>query len=192
MKKWLIVVLLHYRIRCVLHRHLDAALVVVCERVVVVLAAFQWNMLLNRPTNIVPAALQRASRGWPPHIDQPALIHWVAQRWAARWASSGPPDAGCFWAYSFILWRTSVPPDFPLHWFWPPTANLMLPLCLLQWHRVSFQPITTGWIVTAGLLILLSLPDFCWSTFRHVNRFWTDRIAWSASQLKNKRSTRIW
>ncbi len=45
-----------------------------------------------------------------------------------------------------------MPPHFPLHWFWPPPANLMPPLCLLQWHRVGFQPSSTGWLVEAGLL----------------------------------------
>ena len=29
-------------------------------------------------------------------------------------------------ADSFILWSSSVPMDFPLQWFWPPTADLML------------------------------------------------------------------
>ena len=43
-----------------------------------------------------------------------------------------------------------MPTNFPLHWFWPPTANL-IPPCLLHRHRVSFQPCTTGWIVVAGL-----------------------------------------
>ena len=41
----------------------------------------------DHPTNIAPAALQRASRGQPPNGGQPTLSNWVAQRWAARWAS---------------------------------------------------------------------------------------------------------
>ena len=39
------------------------------------------------PTNIAPAAHQRASGGQLP------LSHWVALRWVARWASRGPPEA---------------------------------------------------------------------------------------------------
>ena len=45
-----------------------------------------------------------------------------------------------------------MPLHFLLHWFWPPTADLMPPLRLLQSHRVSFQLSATGWLVEAGVL----------------------------------------
>ncbi len=104
------------------------------------------------PTNIATAAFQRASGGQPPHAGQLNLIHWVAQRWAARWTCRELLEADHLSAYSIVLWPASVPTDFPLHWFWPPTADLKPSLCLLQWHRVGFQLSTTGWILEAGLL----------------------------------------
>ena len=45
-----------------------------------------------------------------------------------------------------------MPPHFLLHWFWLPTSDLMRPLCLLQWHRVSCQPSANDWLSDAGLL----------------------------------------
>ena len=59
-------------------------------------------------TNIVPAALQRASGGQPSHGGQLPLCLWVAQRWASRWTSGWLPDDRFLWAYSII-------PDPPLH-----------------------------------------------------------------------------
>ena len=100
-------------------------------------------MVRNYPTNIAPAALQRASRGQPPHGGQLTLSHWVADRWPARWDSRGHQDGGLLWTYSFIPLHASVPPHFLFHQFWPPTTNLMPPFCLLQWHRFSFHPSVT-------------------------------------------------
>ena len=102
------------------------------------------------PTNIAPAALQRASGG------QLTLNHWVPQSWAARWASGGPAEASLLWVYSSISLSSSVPAAFMLDWFWPPIANLMLPLChvgqwqdYLSWPKLVFHwdlsIITKGW-----------------------------------------------
>ena len=107
--------------------------------------------LIDFPINIAPAALQRASGGQPLHGGQPPLSHWVAQRCAVWWASGGLLAANLLWAQS-IRWPSSVPSDFMLDWFWPPTANAMLPLCLNQWHRLGFQPSATGCLVEACLL----------------------------------------
>ncbi len=112
----------------------------------------QSTRLNKHSTNIAPAALQQPSEGQLPHGGQPTLTHQVAQRWAARWASGGSLEDSHLSAYSFILWPASVPPVVPLQWCWPPQADLEPPLCLFQWHRVSFQPNTIGWIVVAGLL----------------------------------------
>ena len=45
------------------------------------------------------------------------------------WRTSGgwPPLILLFYPLT-----PSVPAHFPLHWFWPPTADLVCPLCLLQ------------------------------------------------------------
>ena len=45
------------------------------------------------PTNMAPAAVQRASGAQPPCGGQLTLRHWVAQRWAEWWASGGPLEA---------------------------------------------------------------------------------------------------
>ena len=79
-------------------------------------------------------------------------IRLSATGWHRCGLKGGPAEAGCLWAYSFIFWPTNLSTDFPRYWFWPPTAGMMLPLWLLQRHRVSFQPSTTSWIVAAGLL----------------------------------------
>ena len=71
--------------------------------------------------------------------------------WVVRWVAGGPL-AGRHRAYYFILLPTSMLTDGPLHWLWPPTDDLKLPLCQIQPHRVCFQPSITGWIVAAGLL----------------------------------------
>ena len=104
------------------------------------------------PTSIAPLALQRAFGGQPPHGGQLTLYHLVAQRWTVRWASGGLLEADQLCAYPFILWSSSVPTDFPLHWFWPPTADLMPRICLIQQHIASLKPSTTDWIVVAGLI----------------------------------------
>ena len=124
-------------------------------------------MMTDYPTNIASAALQRASEGQPSHGGQPSLGHWVAQRWAARWASGGPLENSLLGAYSFIPKASSVPSDFLLHWFWPPTANLC-PHCICSRgtelasmltpiaERPTLQPaklfVGTGWLVESGLL----------------------------------------
>ena len=54
--------------------------------------------------------------------------------------------------YIYIPWPSCVFPVFPLHWFWPPTAKQMPPFCLLQRHRVGFQPSVVGWLVEDDLL----------------------------------------
>ena len=110
--------------------------------------------------NIAPVARRQNAGGQPPHGSQLTLIHWVARRWAARWAASRALEAGHLWAFSFILLPASVPTDVLLCWFLLPTADLKLPLCQLQQHRFSFQPSTTGWIVAAGLLCAEPLYDF--------------------------------
>ena len=46
------------------------------------------------PTNIAQVARQRTAGGQPPNGSQLTLIHWVAPRWAARWAAGGPSEAG--------------------------------------------------------------------------------------------------
>ena len=126
----------------------------------------------------------RVSGGQPPHCGQPALIHWVAQRCAARWASGRLLGASHLWAYCFISWPSSVPTDFLLHWFWLPTANLMPPLCLLQRHRVIYQPSTTGWIVEAGLLF--AEPD-------HVHQRPSPQIAiWHWANIANGHQCQHW
>ncbi len=52
--------------------------------------------LVNRtyPTNMTTTALRQAVGGQPSHGGPLPLIHWVAQRWAARWASRGVLEAG--------------------------------------------------------------------------------------------------
>ena len=107
---------------------------------------------LHIPTSIAPATLQRASGGQLPCGGQPTLSHWVAERWAARCASGGPPEASHLCAYSFIPWPSSVPPDFMLDGFWPPIAKLMPPLWFHQWHSLALQPSASGWLVEACLL----------------------------------------
>ncbi len=63
------------------------------------------------PTNIAPATLQWASRGQPPHGGQPPLIHWVARKCAARWASGGwPPLSLLFYHLTllYVSWTSSL------------------------------------------------------------------------------------
>ena len=59
------------------------------------------------PTDIASAALQRTTRGQPSHGGWLTLGQWVAQTWAARWASGGWPPLSllfypltCLWAFS--------------------------------------------------------------------------------------------
>ena len=44
------------------------------------------------PINIVPPALQRASKGQAFCGGQPPLSHWLAQRYASKWAPGGPSE----------------------------------------------------------------------------------------------------
>ena len=62
---------------------------------------------------------------------------------------------------SLIPWPSLVPPEFLLHWFWPPTANFMPPPCLLQRHRFAFQPSATRWLVKAGMIPFFKCVSLC-------------------------------
>ena len=98
------------------------------------------------PTNIAPAAC----RGPPDssHLTEashPSVTWW--HRWAARWPSRGLPSLSLlFHPLTFCATRLS--------------ASLVLAsnshtgssTCLLEKHRVGFQPRATGWLVYAGLL----------------------------------------
>ena len=77
----------------------------------------------------------------------------ITSRWVALIGLHGePPEVCLLWACSCILWPSSVPPDFLLHWFWPPTANVMPPNYLLLWLRHGWHPSVIEWLVEAGLL----------------------------------------
>ena len=76
---------------------------------------------INCITNIAPTALQRAATPWRQTITQPLGGTEVS--------CNLPLEGSLRWAYSFIPWASSVPPNFMLDCFWPPIANSMLPLC---------------------------------------------------------------
>ena len=94
----------------------------------------------SNTTTMAQVELQR-----PPAASHMVEVsHLSATGWHRGGLQGGPLKAGLFWAYSFIPWSSSVPSDFLLHWFWHTTANLMLPYCLLQWHRFDWPHIATG------------------------------------------------
>ena len=66
----------------------------------------------------------------------------------------------------WVLLLASVPTDFLLHWFCPPTANLRPPHCRLQWQRVGFQTSTPSLIMAAGLFCAEAPHDYQWPTGR--------------------------
>ena len=134
-------------VRCCSHNSMTSQWLWYMEQGNTIMPSVAYSHYLH-PTNIAPTALQRADGGQPPHGGQPPLIHLVAQRWAAK---VGLGRAAEGWL-PLSLWPASTSTDFLLHWFWPTTANIVPPLCLLQQHRVGFQSSITGWIVVAGLL----------------------------------------
>ena len=85
----------------------------------------------DTPSNVAPAALQRASTGQPPHAGQPTLSHWVAQKWAVRWASGGWPPLHLLFYRLTLLSASFLFPSLIL----ASTSELMPPSCPLQWHE---------------------------------------------------------
>ena len=88
---------------------------------------------MHIPTNIAPAALQRASRGQPP----------------ARWVFRGLFSLTILLAPLALLCASWLSASLVLA---SNSHNLMPPLCLLQRHSDGFQLSATGWLAKAGLL----------------------------------------
>ena len=100
-------------------------------------------------TSSPPAALSRTATPWRPADPHP--LGGTVQRWLQGGTSEGCWRLAASQPTLIFLWPASVPPVVPLQRFWPPPADLKQPLCLLQRHRIGFQPSSTGWIVEAGL-----------------------------------------
>ena len=67
-----------------------------------------------------------------------AAFNWTSAKHAPTYLSWETTYHTLLQNWSLLLAWPSVLPGFPLHWFWPPTANLMPWQFLLQRHWVGF------------------------------------------------------